>query len=193
MHSSLSQRARRASKAVALAAAMALAAIAIVVVPANATTPPPEYGSTLQCRYHGAGPGPAYNFRLKKFVVSPPEMKANSGTQRVGWRFVVTRSLNNGDAPWKTTYRSLIQKASATTTEAAEFTTRSVEVALPHVDNLSDVVYQVTLKMFWYRHDGSVQTQTSFLMTNPVVLLNGQDGGDGDGTDACLGSIRAGP
>jgi hypothetical protein len=168
----------------------ALTAVAAVAGPASATTPPPDYGSRVECRYRSNSPGPAYNWNLKRIKVAPPTMLAKSGTQKVGWRFVVQRSISSG--PWKVTYRSPIQKRTATTAVAADFTTKLVDVVVPKTeDGPRAVDYHVTLKMFWYRADGSVQSKVSYLMPTLHWITNGHDYGDYD--DYCQGQFYAGP
>jgi len=108
----------------------ALVAAAAMAGPAAAATPAADYGSRVECRYHSNSPGPAYNWNLRRFKVAPPTMLAKSGTQKVGWRFVVRRSISSG--PWVVTYRSPIQKRTATTTVAADFTTKLVDVVISY-------------------------------------------------------------
>jgi len=175
-----------------IAVVLALAAAAIVAGPVAAATPPTsDYGNTVDCRYKAPGPGPAYEFRLKKFVVTPPVLYANSGTQTVGWRFVVTRAKNWGGDPWKITYRSPIEKASATTAQAAAFTSKSVDVAIPNVENVTSVWYHVTLKLYWYKADGSVASQTTYLMPWMKWIMNGHYYGDYD--HICQAGFYEGP
>src|SRR3954468_5134409 len=73
---------------------LALAASVFATGPAAAATAPTsDYGNTVECRYTADGPGPAFDWRINKFVVRPPVLYAKSGTQTLGWRFVVTRSM----------------------------------------------------------------------------------------------------
>lgn len=157
---------------------LAMVATVIVAAPATATTPPPDYGSRVQCRYRADGPGPAHEWELRRFVVEPPVMHTNMDQQTVGWRFVVQRSLNGEYGPWKVTYRSAIQKRTATASHAEPFDTKSVDVAVPDVENPRDVHYQVTLKMFRYRSDGSVKSSISYQMPLLKWYLNGNYYGD---------------
>ena len=136
-------------------------------------------------------PGPAYDWRLNKFVVAPPVVYGNKSPQTVGWRFVVTRATNWGGDPWKVTYRSPIQKASATTTQAAAFTSKSVDVAIPNVDNVTSVWYHVTLKLYWYRSNGTVASQTTYLMPWMKWVQNGHYYGDYD--QICQAGFYEGP
>ena len=146
-----------------LLAGVALAAVAGPVAAAS-SAPMSDYGNTVNCRYSASGQGPAYDWRLKSLAVTAPVLYAKSGTQKVGWRFVVTRAKWWGTEPWKVTYRSPIQVRTATTTSAAAFVTEQVDVRLPHVENTRALVYHVTLKLFWYRANGTVLSTTSYLM-----------------------------
>jgi len=136
---------------------------------------PPDHGSVVTCNYRTNSPGPAFSAKVRRIVVTPPEMFAKSGHQTVGWRFSVRRTIDEGDVPsHKVTYRSPIQRATATTTKAAAFTTQSFGVALPtNVEDERDVVYQVVIRMFWYRSDASVQSATSYLMPDYTVHVQG--------------------
>ena len=192
MHLSFRPFAQGGRHAKATAVVLALAASAIVAAPVAAATPPTsDYGNNVECRYKAPGPGPSYEFRIKKFVVTPPVLYATSGTQTVGWRFVVTRSVNWGDDPWKVTYRSPIQKATATTVKAAAFDPKNVDVAIPNVENVVAVQYHVTLKLYWYRSNGTVQSQQSYLMPWMKWILNGHYYGDYD--NACQAGFYEGP
>jgi hypothetical protein len=165
VHSLVRMVAPRFGRIGAIAAVLSIAATSLVASPVAASTPPPsDYGNTATCRYTAPGNGPSYNFRIKKIVVTAPTLYAKNGTQTVGWRFVVARSKSYGDDPWKITYRSPVEKATATTSQAAPFTTKSVDVAIPDVQNVGSVQYHATLKLYWYRPDGSVQSKTSYSM-----------------------------
>jgi hypothetical protein len=193
MHLSLRNVARGGRRAQATAVVLALASGAIVAGPAAAaTSPTSDYGNTVECRYQAGGHGPAYDWRINKLVVTPPVVYANSGTQTVGWKFVVTRSKNDDNGPWKITYRSPVQKASATTTHAAAFSSKSVEVAIPAMpENVTFIRYEVTLKLFWYGTDGSVQSQQSYLMPWMKSITNGHYYGDYD--NDCQAGFYEGP
>jgi hypothetical protein len=175
-----------------LAVVLALSGAAAIAAPVAAATPPTsDWGNTVECRYHLPGPSPVGDWRIRSFNVLPPVVKANSGTQIVGWRFVVTRATNWGGDPWTVTYRSPIQKASATTTHKAAFTSKSVAVAIPHVENLTSVWYHVTLKLYWYRANGSIQSQQSYQMPYLKSLQDGHYYGDYD--DICQAGFYEGP
>lgn len=175
-----------------MALAVVAAATAALAAPVSAATPPTsDYGNTVQCRYTADGPGPAYDWVLKRLVVTPPVLYAQKGTQTVGWRFVVTRAEWWGTDPYKVTYRSPVQKRTATTTVAAAFDAKTVDVQLPNVENTRALYYHVTLKLYWYRADGSIKTQTSYLMPWMKWIENGHYYGDYD--DVCQGGFYEGP
>jgi len=173
MHLSLRHWARRSAS---IALLLSVAGTAVIAGPVAAATPPTsDYGNTVECRYKAPGSGPAFNYRLKKLVVTAPVLYGKKSTpQVVGWRFIVTRSLNHDAGPWTETYRSPIQKRSATATTAADFTTRSVGVVIPDVDNVSSVRYHVTLKLLRYRDDGSVKSRVTYLMPWMKWIENGE-------------------
>lgn len=166
---------RHSLKRFLAALALVLAATSLAAGPVGAS-PAPYYGVVVNCRYHATSMGP-YGWataRLKRFVVTPPEMFANSGQQQVGWLFLVQRSLNRQNGPWETTYTSPIQKRVATTTQAAPFEPMSVGVTIPTVENRDDIWYHVTVKMFRYRPDGSLKSKVSFLMPFMEWVVDGQ-------------------
>jgi hypothetical protein len=176
------------------AAVLALAASAFAVGPVAATTPAAPasaYGNTVECRYRAEGSGPAFDWRLNKLGVTAPKVYAKSGTQTVGWRFVVTRSMNYSSGPWNITYRSPLQKRTATTSKPAAFTAMSVGVNLPDVENFVSVQYRVTLKLTWYRANGTVQSQTSYLMPYMEYWQNREY--QHDWTNACTAGYYQGP
>ena len=151
---------------------------AVIAGPVAAYAPPTsDYGNTAQCRYKAPGDGPAFNFRLKKLVVTAPVWYGTKSTpQMVGWRFIVTRSMNREDGPWTETYRSPIQKRSATASTAADFTAQSVGVTIPDVENVQSVHYHVTLTLLRYRNDGTLKSKTTYLMPYYAWVENGDDG-----------------
>jgi hypothetical protein len=194
MRISISPATSRGGLARFAALCMAVASMAIAAGPAAAaaaTAPTSDYGNTVECRYKADGPGPAYDWVLKRLVVTPPVVYAQKATQTVGWRYVVTRAEWWGDSPWKVTYRSPTQKRSATTTVAAAFDSKAVDVRLPDVVNQRALVYHVTLTLYWYRADGSIKTQTSYLMPWMKWVQNGHYYGDYD--DVCQGGFYEGP
>ena len=153
-------------------------ATALIAAPAAAANPPTSaYGNQAQCRYKAPGDGPAFNFRLKKIVVTAPVIYGKKSTpQMVGWRFIVTRSMNREDGPWTETYRSPIQKRNATASTAADFSAMSVGVTVPDVENVTAVHYHVTLKLLRYRSDGSLKSKVTYLMPYYAWVENGDDG-----------------
>jgi hypothetical protein len=174
-----------------LALVTVVAATAAFVGPASAhSAPPSDYGNTVECRYKAPGNGPSYNFKLKKLAVTTPTLYADSGKHKVGWRFIVTRTMNFGSGPSKVTYRSPIQKATASTTEAADFSKMSVDVGLPNVENLTSVSYTVAMKLFQYKSDGSVKSKTTYQMPYMSIYENGTYS---DYDNACTGGFYEGP
>ncbi len=174
-----------------IALLVSLVGAGLIGQPVAAATPPTsDYGNTVECRYKAPGHGPAYDFRLKKLVVTPPVLYAKKSQQVVGWRIVVTRATNWGHDPWKVTYHSPIQKASATPAHAAAFDAMSVGVTIPNVDNVTSVWYHVTLKLYWYRANGSVQSKQSYLMPYLKLIENGQYG---DYENVCAAGFYEGP
>jgi hypothetical protein len=169
-----------------------LLAVFAVAGPAAAyTAPVSAYGNTVECRYKAGGNGPAYEFKLRRLTVTPPEVYSKTAHQTVGWRFVVTRSIYyEGEGPWRVTYRSPIQRAPATTTHAAAFTAQTVQVELPVEPRRA--TYHVTLKLYWYRSDGTVHSTTTYLMPWMKWYQNGRYY-YGDYDDVCPGGFYVGP
>ena len=163
---------RRAMLAAWIALALACITSAGTALAGNGST---DYGSTVTCNYRTNSPGPAFTAKVRKIIVSPPEIFAKSGSQTVGWSFSVQRTIDEGIPSHKVTYRSPTERAKATTSKAAVFPAMSVGVALPTVDSLRDVSYQVVLRMTWYRVDGRVQSTVSYLM--PVYTVHVQGNG----------------
>jgi hypothetical protein len=130
-----------------------------------------------------------YEGKLNRLVVRPPKMRAISGVQKVGWRFIVQRS--NYDGPWKRTYRSPIQTAKAYSHTNASFTRMSVKVNVPRdgVDGEFDASYsyRVIVKMFWYRPNGTIRGSARHLVDYAHYVNYG--GGDGIGGTPCEGYL----
>jgi hypothetical protein len=168
----------KGKRPLSLALLLAVASTALVSGPAAAATPPvSDYGNTAECRYKAPGDGPAFNYRLRKIVVGAPVFYGKTSTpQMVGWRFIVTRSMSGENGPFTETYRSPIQKRSATSTDAADFTSMSVGVNIPDVDNVTQVHYHVTLKLMRYRGDGSLKSRTTYVMPYYAWVENGDEG-----------------
>jgi hypothetical protein len=162
----------------AIALLLTMLATALIAGPAAAATPPTsDYGNTADCRYKAPGNGPAFDFRLKKLVVTGPVLYGTKTTPTmVGWRFIVTRSMNGESGPWMETYRSPIQKRSATSTTPADFDAMSVGVTVPNADNITQVHYHVALKLLRYRSDGSLKSKVTYLMPYYKWTENGHEG-----------------
>src|SRR4051812_30004143 len=74
-----------------------------------------DHGAVVRCRYDVTVPG-TYGWTealLKKIVVHPPTVPKTSSDQRVGWRFIVERTLDREFTPWLVVYRSPRQRASS--------------------------------------------------------------------------------
>lgn len=136
----------------------------------------PGYGLKVapSCRYRAVSGGTFgwTTARLKRLRVDPPSMWAMRTRQRVGWRFVVQRSIDT--APWKVTYRSPIQKATAYSDRPASFSKMVVDVKLPAVNDKTRVEYRLTIKAFWYRSDGSTEYKISDLIDEYDFYVDGQ-------------------
>lgn len=177
-----------------LSRVVVLALIGLAVGAGPAATPAAagvlDHGAIANCRYN-VTEGGTYGWTealLKKFAVRPPVMPRPAGAASVGWRFVVERSLDRENTPWRLIYRSPLQRAA----KSADLTPMSVNVSVPPDSDTpngqSYVLYRVTLKMFWYRSDGSVQTKVSHLVNDMHVIV----GGDEQYIDSsCTGVARA--
>jgi len=173
--------------------AMALTASAAgpaAAASAATTTPPADYGARVNCNYRVIEGG-KYGWtqaKLKTFGVKPPTLySSTSGRQTVGWRFYVERNLDQEDGSWKVTYRSPIQKRTATQSTAASFDPMQVEVALPNVEDESSVFYHVTLVMFVYNKKGSIVSRATYLMPTMHWMVTRRDN---DTEDYCPGIAK---
>jgi hypothetical protein len=118
----------------------------------------------VMCMYTPIEPSDSAYFYMGELVhlyVWPPKVRAISGTQEVGWRFIVQRrtewdELSNYWSPWAARYRSPIQRKVTSTTESANFSQKDIPVIIP--DNLEyRYEYRVLVKMYWFRSDGRIQ------------------------------------
>ena len=159
--------------------ALSLIGLALVAVPsaAPAFAGVIDYGAIAKCRYN-VTEGGTYGWTealLKRIVLQPPTVAKVAGTKSVGWRFVVERSLDRAAPPWVVIYRSPRQRANS----SAGFAPMRVAVNVPQEDatphGRSAIWYRVTLKMFWYRADGSVQTKVSHLMNDMRLIVAGEE------------------
>jgi hypothetical protein len=182
-----------AMAAVVLTAAPVAAQPAAVVVggaAVEAQVTQPGYGLKVapSCRYRAVSVGRFgwTTARLKRIRVDPPSMWAMRAKQKVGWRFVVQRSIDS--APWKVTYRSPIQKSTAYSDRPASFSKMVVDVKLPSVKDKTRVEYRVTIKAFWYRSDGS----TEYKLRDLIDVYDFYVDGEYHFTDepSCRGEIR---
>jgi hypothetical protein len=155
---------------------------ALLAVPGAATAAPADYGSTARCRYDVTASGPFgwTEADLRRIRVTPPEMYAQSGTQTVGWGFIVRRSMHRENGPWRVVRRSRIQMGTATTSSAADFSPMRTGITIPAIDEPDFVYYYVVLKMFWFDGDGNVTSKISYPMPHITLRVQGNDelGGD---------------
>jgi hypothetical protein len=166
---------------------MLVAAALTMPVAGVRAAPLPDYGAEAKCHYKITESGKFgwTQALLKKIAVTPPTIYAESGTQRVGWQFVVRRSLDRDNGPWNVTYRSHIQKGYATASSVAAFRTMRVQVSVPAVEYQDDVYYTVALKLFWFSADGSVQSKIDHPMSSMHLIVGHEDNGGDD--DICPG------
>jgi len=158
---------------------LSLLGLAIVAGPAapSAAAGVIDYGAIAKCHYTvtESSQGVWNEALFKKLAVLPPTIAKTAGTSSVGWRFLVGRSLNRANGPWQVTYRSPVQHAES----SAGLTPMRVVVIVPPGSatpyGRDAVWYRVTLKMFWYGPDGSVQNKVSHQMTDMHVLVSGDE------------------
>jgi hypothetical protein len=147
------------------------------------------------CHYKGIYPpsgGDRYEGKLNRIDVRPPKMKAVSGRQEVGWRFIVER-LNGSDSSsnWKVTYKSSIQRDTTSSSRNASFSIRDVNVRVPANGAYEDTIYmyRVKVKMFWYTANGGVQGTSTHLNDWFKEVLHNFPEGDG-GRDGSVTTYR---
>ncbi len=158
--------------------ALLIAATAMAVSPVNAAPALQDHGSTVLCKYRTSSPpGQAWTALIKRIIVSPPQLFANGGKQTVGWRFAVRRTVYDGTWSHAVSYRSPIQKAKATATSAADFNTMKVPVTLPANHHDVEIYYEVVIKTFRYRPDGSIKSSSSSLVDDYTVRVKGDGWG----------------
>jgi hypothetical protein len=182
----------RSTVATMLAVAIGLAIGSAPVLAASG-----DRGALAICNYKYLGDDSIYwGGILKRIDVNPPRLYAlNSSTAKVGWRFIVERQrFDQGvsPAPWKQTYKSPLQTAPASATTAASFTTMSVKVKLPVlVDpeeySWNEVYYRVTLKLFWYRANGTTQQAVVHKMKHYENRIDGEHAWNDTGDYSCPG------
>ena len=186
----------------ALATILTLA-IGLVICSAPVLAASGDRGAVVICNYKYLGDDSEYvGGILKRIDVDPPRLYAlNSKTATVGWRFIVERQRFDQEvnpAPWKQTYKSPLQTARASLTTAAAFTTMGVKVKLPVLSdpenyNWQAVNYRVTLKLFWYRANGTTQQAVTHQMKHYENWLDGAYDGKPNfyGDDSCIGGRSA--
>jgi hypothetical protein len=150
-------------------------------VPVQADTELSETGTTgfhalrdsqsrpgASCRYEGVYPTPghySYEGKLEWISVRPPKVRAISGSQQVGWRFIVER-LDISTTNWVVRYKSPIQRETTSATKNASFSSKGINVTVPtrSADQDPTYEYRVKVKMFWYTANGSVQGTSTHLV-----------------------------
>jgi hypothetical protein len=135
------------------------AAVAVLIAVSPVMAAGSDLGAKVKCRYTATQEGNNgwTEANLSRIDVKPPQMYSLSGTQRVGWRFAIERQVGGGDGV--ETYRSPWQRATATRTQPAPFTTRGVNVKLPVGADLTTVRYLVLLGRIYYNADGTVEVR----------------------------------
>jgi len=182
----------RSTVATILAVAIGLAIGSAPVLAASG-----DRGAVVICNYKYLGDDSIYwGGILKRIDVNPPRLFAlNPSTANVGWRFIVERQRFDqfvSPAPWKQTYKSPLQTAQASSTTAALFTTMGVKVGLPVLadpeeSSWNDVYYRVTLKLFWYRADGTIQQAVVHKMKHYLNWIDGEYVWNDQGDYSCPG------
>jgi hypothetical protein len=138
---------------------------------------------TYRTTFEGSG---SHWWKLRRIDVRPPRVFAISGSQKVGWRFVIQRSEDQG--PWQVAYRSPVQKATASVNTRAAFASMGSRVSVPPPSSQFDNHHfiRVVVKMIWYRADGSQRGSARHLVDFYREQLDGEVyAGDGEG--ACQG------
>jgi hypothetical protein len=179
------------TRPLSIAVSLIIVAAAFVAPAPVGATPASNYGSTASCRYQVTAEDKLgwTAALLKKIAVKPPTVYAKSGTQKVGWRFIVRRSLQGENGPWTVTYRSHIQQRLATTSTPADFDAMRVGVNVPTNAYHEYVgVYKVMLKIFWYGANGSVASKVSYLFPEYWMYVDGVFEGSDD--PVCAGEAN---
>lgn len=179
-----------------IALVVAMAAMAIAVGPIAAASG--DRGSVVQCHYKYLGDdSPYWGGKLVRIDVTPPTMYSlRAGAQTVAWRFKVERIIFWGSDTWKQTYSSPRQYGSATGSVAAAFTTMGVGVSLPRIPrgtegDWNDVYYRVTLALFWYRPDDTIQQKVVHKMVHYENYRDGEYTWPDKGDYSCPGGHSA--
>ena len=165
MRHSIIARAIVAVTPVALALLMTAQPVAAGVAftsgsPGNYTVTDTTANPGARCFYPSASHS---NNDLSKIKIPAPLMYAKSGTQWVGWQYSVQHGKTAGsDAAWITYYKSPVMKKTATTGQAAAFTTQTW-IAGNHINRF----WRIKLLMFWYKPGSKTQIsgQVNWLVT----------------------------
>ncbi|HEY8135223.1 MAG TPA: hypothetical protein VIF08_04220, partial [Candidatus Limnocylindrales bacterium] len=158
--------------------ALSVIGVALVAGPAATTASAGvlDYGAIARCKYAvtQSHNGTWTEALLKRIVVRPPTLPAMTTMDSVGWRFVILRSLDRENTPYVITYRSPLQRAP----RSADFTPMRHKLHVPAEadtpNGRSFVSYQVMLKFYWYKADGSLFTSAVYTMQNMDLVIAGE-------------------
>ena len=103
------------------------------------------------CDYRRVNPSPggySYEAKLRWIDVRPPKVRAISGSQEVGWRFIVERVRNEPNDTWVVRYTSPVQRDVTNSSTNAQFTLRGINVILKTTgaDDYPEYEYRVKVK-----------------------------------------------
>ena len=127
--------------------------------PGNYTVTDTDINPGAQCIYPSVSHS---NNDLAKIKIHAPLMYAKSGTQWVGWQYSVQHGKVAGsDSAWVTYYKSPVMKSTATSNQAAAFSTQTW-IAGNHLNRF----WRIKLLMFWYKAGSKTQIsgQVNWLM-----------------------------
>jgi hypothetical protein len=147
------------TKRIAVVTALSALLGAVAVAPAVAA-PLEDYGATYSCRYRTIpGTSPAMG-DLRRIAVTPPIMFADEYGQKVGWRLIVRRYLDDYDTDeYKLTYwRSRIKTAVGYPGEQVVLPKIVYRPPnLPSPSRWDHSYFIASMRMIWYGQDGTVQ------------------------------------
>lgn len=168
---------RRLLSVAALAVATSTSAVATPVAAAAAATDRGDHGAQARCMYTSVElPGWSGAMRLNRIRVMPPTLLAVGGAGEVGWRFVVQRRYDVGN--WKRIFASRIQRATATPSQPAAFSSMSAHINSPLFisdgqGGFRSADYRVVLKLYWFDAAGSIARLERHRMDHYDVFRDG--------------------
>ncbi len=118
-----------------------------------------DHGAQARCMYKSSYVPGWGAMRLNRLTVMPPTLFSVDAPGVVGWRLLIQRTYDRNT--WKRIFASVIQKSTATPTEAAVLNPLSALINSPlflpdgHGGYLS-AEYRALLRFYWYGSDGSV-------------------------------------